>query len=206
MKFESPIISTELFPDKDQQIVSRAGLQHCLGYMLILASRLTCWPALNRVTKLVLQTPETCILRIRYSVMANLNAPSPIKRGLDESLISSSKRRCLDDNNDDTKMGGTSESDGEELQTSSGIHAQKGKQKLKKRSGRRRRARGEAERAPQFDEEGNTIPKALRYPKRQCALLLGFCGSNYSGMQMCGRDYLSVLWRILIFLSTVKRT
>jgi tRNA pseudouridine38-40 synthase len=27
-------------------------------------------------------------------------------------------------------------------------------------------------------------PKALRLPKRQCALLLGFCGSGYRGMQM----------------------
>lgn len=32
-------------------------------------------------------------------------------------------------------------------------------------------------------EEG---PKAPRYPKRQCALLIGFCGSGYSGMQMYG--------------------
>lgn len=28
-------------------------------------------------------------------------------------------------------------------------------------------------------------PKAPRLPKRQCALLIGFCGSGYSGMQMC---------------------
>ena len=27
-------------------------------------------------------------------------------------------------------------------------------------------------------------PKAPRCPKRQCALLIGFCGSGYSGMQM----------------------
>lgn len=139
--------------------------------------------------------------------MANVE-PFPIKRALvDKSLTSSSKKRRLDDdlpaNVDDTKMGGNSESGGEELRISSSIH--KGKQKQKKRSGRRRRAREEAERAPQLDEEGNMIPKALRYPKRQCALLLGFCGSNYSGMQMCGMDYLSVLRRILIFLSTVKR-
>ena len=31
---------------------------------------------------------------------------------------------------------------------------------------------------------GEMEPKALRLPKRQCALLLGFCGSGYRGMQM----------------------
>lgn len=34
-------------------------------------------------------------------------------------------------------------------------------------------------------EGADQAPKALRYPKRQCALLVGFCGSGYSGMQMC---------------------
>jgi tRNA pseudouridine38-40 synthase len=62
------------------------------------------------------------------------------------------------------------------------------------------------ERAPQLDEQGNVIPKALRYPKRQCALLLGFCGSGYSGMQMCGMDHLRMVWCILIFYLTVKKT
>ena len=32
--------------------------------------------------------------------------------------------------------------------------------------------------------KGEMEPKALRLPKRQCALLLGFCGSGYRGMQM----------------------
>ena len=31
---------------------------------------------------------------------------------------------------------------------------------------------------------GEMEPKPLRLPKRQCALLLGFCGSGYRGMQM----------------------
>ena len=31
---------------------------------------------------------------------------------------------------------------------------------------------------------GELEPKALRLPKRLCALLLGFCGSGYRGMQM----------------------
>ena len=33
-------------------------------------------------------------------------------------------------------------------------------------------------------EKSTDQPKALRLPKRQCALLIGFCGSGYSGMQM----------------------
>ena len=36
--------------------------------------------------------------------------------------------------------------------------------------------------AGEGEEEG---PKAVRYPKRMCTLLMGFCGSGYSGMQMC---------------------
>jgi tRNA pseudouridine38-40 synthase len=32
--------------------------------------------------------------------------------------------------------------------------------------------------------EGEEVEKAPRLPKRQCALLLGFAGTGYSGMQM----------------------
>jgi tRNA pseudouridine38-40 synthase len=123
--------------------------------------------------------------------------PSPTKRALDESLGQSSKKIRLDggpSTSVDNVMTGT-ESDEEVLPKVSGIQAQKGNPKQKKRS---RRAREEVERVPQLDEEGNVIPKAPRYPKRQCALLLGFCGSGYSGMQMCGTSYLSILWRILM--------
>jgi len=160
--------------------------------MPILASRLRCW-SLNRFWTTLVQVHS------QYSVMANsgLN-PSPTKRTLDESLGQSSKKLRLDsepptDVDKVMKIGGGSESDGEILQKSSGvqtIQAQKGNHKKKKRG---RRGREEVERAPQLDEEGNVIPKAPRYPKRQCALLLGFCGSGYSGMQMCGMDYLNML-------------
>jgi len=34
------------------------------------------------------------------------------------------------------------------------------------------------------DSDRPAGPKAPRCPKRQCALLIGFCGSGYSGMQM----------------------
>jgi len=52
------------------------------------------------------------------------------------------------------------------------------------RGGRRTRNEEDAEREVQISADGEPIPKALRYPKRLCALLLGFCGSGYSGMQM----------------------
>ena len=52
------------------------------------------------------------------------------------------------------------------------------------RGGRRTRNEEDAEKKVQVSADGEPIPKALRYPKRLCALLLGFCGSDYSGMQM----------------------
>lgn len=160
--------------------------------MPILASRLRCW-SLNQwfwATRAQV-----------YSVMANSDLnPFPTKRALDESLGQSPKKLRLDDGpstdvDNVVKMGSGSESEGEILQGSSGAQAKKGNSKQKKRGWR---AREEVERAPQLDEEGNVIPKAPRYPKRQCALLLGFCGSGYSGMQMCGMDYLNILWRMLM--------
>jgi tRNA pseudouridine38-40 synthase len=33
--------------------------------------------------------------------------------------------------------------------------------------------------------DDDSSPKTPRLPKRQCALLIGFCGSGYSGMQLC---------------------
>jgi tRNA pseudouridine38-40 synthase len=81
------------------------------------------------------------------------------------------------------------ESAGEEK--SSPTRKQKGKEKQKTRSGRGQRSREEVEREPQLDADGNPIPKPLRYPKRQCALLLGFCGSGFNGMQMYMKILLS---------------
>lgn len=51
----------------------------------------------------------------------------------------------------------------------------------------RRRATKEEEEAAKerkAQKEAQGI-STLRYPKRQSALLIGFCGSGYSGMQMC---------------------
>ena len=58
----------------------------------------------------------------------------------------------------------------------------KGKQKDQKKSERRNR-RGTRD-EPTVEGEDANVPKAPRLPKRQCALLIGFCGSGYSGMQM----------------------
>ena len=54
--------------------------------------------------------------------------------------------------------------------------SQKGKQNEKNR-GRRRGTR------PQVEEHANR-PRTPRLPKKQCAILIGFLGTNYAGMQM----------------------
>lgn len=66
--------------------------------------------------------------------------------------------------------------------------------------GRRSRNEEDAAKDPEQNAEGEDGPKALRYPKRQCSLLLGFCGSGYSGMQMYVR-ILSPCYRSLKFKS-----
>ncbi|KAJ6456094.1 pseudouridine synthase [Mycena sanguinolenta] len=67
------------------------------------------------------------------------------------------------------------------------VKTRRGKEKVIKNPGRRRMG-------TRNDEEGTTRagagaeangePKAPRLPKRMCALLIGFCGSGYSGMQI----------------------
>lgn len=49
-----------------------------------------------------------------------------------------------------------------------------------KNGGKRSRRRG---RSPAEQEAADAQPKAPRLPKRQTAILLGFCGSRYRGMQ-----------------------
>lgn len=55
--------------------------------------------------------------------------------------------------------------------------SQKGKQSEKNR-GRRRGTR------PQQVEDDPDRPKPPRLPKKQCAVLIGFSGTGYAGMQM----------------------
>ncbi|KAG5647483.1 hypothetical protein DXG03_009418 [Asterophora parasitica] len=57
------------------------------------------------------------------------------------------------------------------------------KDKKEKNVGRRRRGTRNDEPAAEGKETSDQ-PKAPRLPKRQCALLIGFCGSGYSGMQI----------------------
>ncbi|KDR80648.1 hypothetical protein GALMADRAFT_241004 [Galerina marginata CBS 339.88] len=72
-----------------------------------------------------------------------------------------------------------------EAQSSSPSKVKKdNRKKSRGRGGRRTRNEEDASRDVQHTEDGEPIPKAIRYPKRQCALLLGFCGSGYSGMQI----------------------
>lgn len=50
--------------------------------------------------------------------------------------------------------------------------------KKAERGSRRHASRPDGEEGPPKD------PSALRLPKRRCALLIGFCGSGFAGMQM----------------------
>ncbi|PPQ67899.1 hypothetical protein CVT26_007099 [Gymnopilus dilepis] len=71
--------------------------------------------------------------------------------------------------------------------SSKGMNKARKQDSRKKGRGRdRRRTRNEedASRDAQASEDGESGSKAPRLPKRQCALLLGFCGSGYSGMQI----------------------
>jgi tRNA pseudouridine38-40 synthase len=61
-------------------------------------------------------------------------------------------------------------------------YARSGKGKQKDRPERRNRRGTRNEPAVEGEDIGG--PKTPRLPKRQCALLMGFCGSGYSGMQM----------------------
>jgi tRNA pseudouridine38-40 synthase len=67
-----------------------------------------------------------------------------------------------------------------------GGNQSKGKKKRIRppRVGRRSRNEEDEERGTLLSPTGEMEPKALRLPKRLCALLLGFCGSGYRGMQM----------------------
>jgi tRNA pseudouridine38-40 synthase len=65
--------------------------------------------------------------------------------------------------------------------------SRKGKEKNEKNKGRRRGSRVDQE-TPEDDGR----PKAPRLPKKQCALLIGFCGTGCAGMQMYGPLLLSV--------------
>ena len=84
-------------------------------------------------------------------------------------------------------------------QTKENVKAQKGrgKEKEKEKRDRRRGTRGDRDRVPlRTDSDGQTPrtdeSKAPRLPKRQCALLIGFSGSGYFGMQSYVCVFMSV--------------
>jgi tRNA pseudouridine38-40 synthase len=65
--------------------------------------------------------------------------------------------------------------------------SRKGKEKDGKNTGRRRGMRQDD---PMSEGQGGShmedqTEKAPRLPKRQCALLIGYCGTGCNGMQMC---------------------
>jgi hypothetical protein len=63
--------------------------------------------------------------------------------------------------------------------------SRKGKEKDGKNKGRRRGTRQDTPIAEGQGQMESHLPKAPRLPKRQCALLIGFCGTGCNGMQMC---------------------
>lgn len=81
----------------------------------------------------------------------------------------------------------------------------KSKEKEGKVRDRRRGTRGE-----ETESRDSAEPKAPRLPKRQCALLIGFCGAGYNGMQMYVKDRILVFnmppWRDCSMLMTRKST
>lgn len=85
---------------------------------------------------------------------------------------------------DVTVQGDTGISEG----TSKGAERGKKKDKTMSRSEYRRqgkgRRRGTRNQDDQTEAAQSNEPKAPRLPKRQCALLIGFCGAGYNGMQM----------------------
>ncbi|KAF7370276.1 tRNA pseudouridine synthase 1 [Mycena sanguinolenta] len=66
------------------------------------------------------------------------------------------------------------------------VKTRRGKEKVIKNPGRRRigTRNDDEKRALSADAEASGELKAPRLPKRMCALLIGFCGSGYSGMQI----------------------
>lgn len=77
---------------------------------------------------------------------------------------------------------------GKKRDASGWAKSRRGKESDKKNVGRKRRGtrndEASAEGAEAAGEGRSVAPKGPRYPKRQCALLLSFCGTGCSGMQI----------------------
>ncbi|KAK6203310.1 pseudouridine synthase [Scheffersomyces amazonensis] len=49
---------------------------------------------------------------------------------------------------------------------------------------RQRKTYDQTEFKPMLDDEGNPIPKSERKPKKKVAVMIGYCGTGYNGMQL----------------------
>lgn len=173
-------------------------------YMVVLLRSLTTLPKSNFLARSFKQIQHSPV----YLKHLHLSAPAKMseaylaarKRSTDD-LIEPSKRPRLDEeehvastsitgSSSYINTAGTIAANEDSLTEKEGtVNPKHDKRKGEKkngrgRGGRRTRNEEDAEREVQVSADGEPIPKALRYPKRLCALLLGFCGSGYSGMQM----------------------
>ncbi|TFK75003.1 pseudouridine synthase [Pluteus cervinus] len=84
--------------------------------------------------------------------------------------------------------------------------SRKGKDKDNRNPGRKRRGTRNEESKGETSLE-QVEPKESRLPKRQCALLLGFCGSQYSGMQIQPnvRTIENVVFDVLVKIGAVSK-
>jgi len=109
-------------------------------------------------------------------------SPQPIKRiktdeGSQDILEVAPKESLANDLATVSELSGSSST--KKRDASGYPKSRKGKEKATKNPGRRRGTRAEGE-----EGEESSGPKEPRLPKRQCALMLGFCGSGYRGMQL----------------------
>ncbi|THH11866.1 hypothetical protein EW145_g374 [Phellinidium pouzarii] len=91
--------------------------------------------------------------------------------------------------------------------TRKGIKKEKSKKEPKKWAARRRGTRSDKPEGAEDVADGKAGEKAPRLPKRQCALLIGFCGSGYNGMQIQPdvRTIEGVLFKALIAAGAVSQ-
>lgn len=125
----------------------------------------------------------------------------PLQLDLDQHPT---KRRRLSSEDVSTSAGTVNvavanDRDGSTVNESPIQERQKQKGKEKKNRVRRDRRAGPY-RKGELAGEGSEIPagpKTPRLPKRQCALLIGFCGSGYNGMQVYAQ-FISPLFSCLV--------
>lgn len=117
----------------------------------------------------------------------------PMKRPLEESSRPSLKRRLEDSNEDESKEESQAGRSPPQASTSGAQAKTHGKPQRNKKAARRDNKKDEGKggrrdrRGTRHDgevKEGENEPKGPRLPKRMCAVLIGFCGAGYNGMQM----------------------